>query len=59
MRRRRPDDQESSVGLPSTMSPTALTRHTPEKRLSVSPEVILGVFYLRAMLARRFHRSAP
>ena len=31
------------------MSPTALTRYTPEKRLSVSPEASLGVFYLWAM----------
>ena len=46
MRRRRPEDQESSVGLPRTVTATSMTRHTHEKRLSVSPEVSLGGFLL-------------
>src|SRR5262245_1716745 len=37
MRRRSPEDQESSVGLPGTASPAALTRHPPPNRLAVSP----------------------
>ena len=46
MRRRRPEDQETYVGLHRTVTPTSTTRHTHEKRLSVSPEVSLGGFLL-------------
>ena len=44
MRRRCPKDERHPLGS-FHGKPKALTRYTPEKRHSVSPEAILGVFY--------------
>jgi hypothetical protein len=59
MRRRRPEDQESSVGLPSTVTPTSMTRHTHEKRLSVCPRgQPRGFLFLHGGIAARRHFTA-
>ena len=42
--------------LPGTASPTTLTRHTPKKRLFVSPRVVLGGFRCSPASQRR-HRG--
>jgi ACT domain len=47
MGRRSPKDQESPVGMPGTVCPTALTRHTPKNGFPFPPEVILGGFFFQ------------
>ena len=46
IRRRSPNDQASSVGKPRTVTPTSLTRHTPQKTdFRFPPRLSLGGSY--------------
>ena len=46
MTRRSPRDQESPLGIPGTVLPPALTRHTQKNGFPFPSEVILGGFLL-------------